>query len=128
VDPNDATSYSEAIWSAIQSGVAGEIAAYVAPPEPVPAVITRRQMLLQLVIQGIITGDEGVAAATTGAVPASVEAVFAAMPSDAQVAARITWASMSVAERDNPLVATLATANSMSDEDIDDFFRAAALL
>ena len=42
------------------------------------------------------------AAATTGAMPTAVAAAVASLPAGDQVAARITWASMSVAQRLDP--------------------------
>lgn len=91
-------------------------------PVPVPYTITRRQMILQLVAQELITPEEALDAATTGAVPAAVQAVFDNLEPMDQLAAEITWATMSVAERDNPLVAALAAANEMTDQDVDAFF------
>jgi hypothetical protein len=99
-----------------------------AEPPPVPASITRRQMLLQLVLSGMITGQEALAAAQTGAVPAAVQAVFDQLDPADKLAAEITWATMSEADRAHPLVAALAATQAMSEADIDDFFRAAALL
>lgn len=97
-------------------------------PEPVPSSISRRQLLLALTQMEMIDGEEALAAAQTGAVPAAVQAVFDNMQPADKLAAQITWASMSVAERDNPLVAALAQANDMSSDEIDDFFRLAASL
>lgn len=98
------------------------------PPPPVPASITRRQMLLQLALAGMITGPEALAAAQTGAVPASVQAVFDQLGPSDKLGAEITWATMSEADRGHPLVAALAATQAMTDEQIDDFFRAAAQL
>lgn len=95
---------------------------------PVPASVSRRQLLLALTQMGLITGDEALAAAQTGAVPAAVHGVFDNMQPSDKLDAQITWASMSVAERDHPLVAALASANEMSSDDIDDFFRLAGSL
>lgn len=94
----------------------------------VPYSITRRQVILGLVAAEIITPEEGKAAATTGAVPTTVQAVFDNLPADEKLAAEITWATMSVAERDHPLVAALAAANGMDEAAIDDFFRMAGAL
>jgi hypothetical protein len=97
-------------------------------PPPVPASITRRQMLLQLALSEMITGQEALAAAQTGAVPAAVQAVFDQLEPADKLAAEITWATMSEADRGHPLVAALAATQAMTEADIDDFFRAAALL
>lgn len=99
-----------------------------APPPPVPHSITRRQVILALVAAEIITPEEGKAAAATGTVPAAVQAVFDQLDPDEKLAAEITWATMSVAERDHPLVAALAAANEMDEAAIDDFFRTAAAI
>lgn len=103
-----------------------EEAAWANQPGPVPASITRRQLLIALAQMEIISGEEALAAAKTGAVPTAVQAVFDNMQPADKLAAEITWASMSVAERANPLVAALAQANGMTDAEIDDFFRLAA--
>lgn len=97
-------------------------------PKPLPASITRRQMLLQLALSGMITGPEALAAAQTGAVPAAVQAVFDQLGPTDKLAAEITWATMSVADRGHPLVAALAATQAMTDAEIDDFFRAAGAL
>lgn len=96
------------------------------PPQPVPASITRRQLILALTTMELITGEEALAAARSGEVPAAVQAAFDNLAPADKLAAEITWATMSVAERDHPLVALLAVANSMSETDVDDFFRLAA--
>lgn len=93
-------------------------------PVPVPASISRRQLLLGLVGLELITGEEALAAAQTGAVPAAIDAYFGNLPPDQELAARITWASMTVCERNHPLVGALAEANQLSSEQIDDAFRA----
>lgn len=99
-----------------------------APPPPVPAPISRRQLLIGLKGLGLITPAEALAAAESGARPAAIEAYFSALPEDVANDARITWASMSICERNHPLVAALAEANQLSSEQIDDAFRAWALL
>lgn len=105
---------------------APEFVAYRNPPVPVPATITRRQLILALATMALITGEEALAAARTGAVPAAVQAAFDNLSPSDKLAAEITWATMSIAERDHPLVALLAAANDMSSGDVDDFFRLAA--
>jgi hypothetical protein len=105
-----------------------QLAGELADKGPVPASISRRQLLLALAQMGLISGEEALAAAQTGAVPAAVQAVFDNMQPADKLSAQITWASMSVAERDHPLVLALAQANDMSAGEIDDFFRLAASL
>lgn len=104
-------------------------------PAPVPAAapvvpqtITRRQLLIVMAGVGLITGEEALAAAMTGAVPASIDAVFVQMPPDQALAARITWATMSVAERDHPLIAALVAAKLATAAEVDALFTSAATL
>ncbi len=105
--------------------------AFAAPanPEPVvPAQISRRQMLLALVAGEVITPTEALAAATTGAVPAAIDAVFAGLsPSDA-LAARITFATMVEVERAHPLIGAMIAAELVTAEQADALFFMAATL
>lgn len=104
-----------------------KVTAFLAKPTPVTQ-ITRRQMLLILTAAGFITADEAVAAATAGALPAMVAAYIGTMAPADQVAARITWASMSVCERDDPMLAALAAANWVTSAQLDAFFLEASAL
>lgn len=95
----------------------------------VPVSITPRQMLLGLMSYKLITEEEALGAAKTGAVPASVQVIFDNLPTSAEkVAAEITWAKMSIVERGHELVGALAVANDMSEEDVDAFFIACSKL
>lgn len=99
------------------------------PPPPAPVVppsITRRQLLLALAGAGLITAEEALAAATTGAVPAAIDAVFAGLPEAEALGARITWATMIVAERDHPLISALIVAELATAAEVDALFIAAA--
>ncbi len=97
-------------------------------PQPVPATITPRQLLIGLMRAGIISPAEAEAAATTGAVPAAVAAVFEALPAQEAVEARITFARMGQVERDNPLLWAAMAAAGSSQADLDEFFRACAAI
>lgn len=122
----DSAPYTNAIWNAVLYGVAGEIAEYVAPPPIVPASITRRQLLLQMLSDGLITVEEATEAATTGRPPAAIRVYFNMLQQAQRDEAYITFASMSVCERNHPLVALLGMSNGLDDEQIDEFFIAAA--
>lgn len=101
----------------------------MAPPVVVhlpPTAVSRRQLLLALVAAELISGEEALAAATTGAVPAVIDAVFGALPEADALAARITWATMSVVERSHPLIASVGAALGLSEHDIDAAWSAAA--
>jgi hypothetical protein len=107
------------------------------PPEPVPSasappvhptVISRRQLILALHASGVITAEEALAAAKTGEVPAAIDAVFARLPPDQALAARITWASMVEVRRDHPLIEAVIAAGLATAEQVDELFKAAASL
>jgi hypothetical protein len=86
-------------------------------------VITSRQLFIGMVRAGWCTAAEGVAAATSGAIPAMVETAIATLPTEAeQVATRITWASMTRVERADPLVDVLAAAVGITEAEVDQFF------
>lgn len=98
-----------------------EIAAYVAPPPPVPQTITRRQCARELYTLKMISGPEMVAMTATGAPPAIIEKVFSKMPEADQWLARADFAADTY-ERTNPLLVGIMTASGSTPADIDDFF------
>lgn len=77
---------------------------------PVPAAVTARQARLALLGAGVL---------------ASVDQALAAIPGAAGDAARIEWEYALEIRRDSPLIAALAPALALSDEQVDDLFRAA---
>lgn len=95
---------------------------------PVPASISRRQFLLALLGAGFITPSEAISAATAGALPAAVSALFSALPPTEATGAIITWASMTMAERNDPLILMLIDAGIASAADVDNLFRVGATL
>lgn len=93
----------------------------------VPASITSHQMLMGLLDAEMITEKEALDASRTGAVPATIQAIFDALPTArGRIDAAIRWAKMSLVERNHPLVSALAAANKMSEDDVDAFFVACA--
>lgn len=114
------------LWEA-QAG-RGDIAPWTAPvvPEPTPEEIraalpplSRRQVFIALHRLGLITAEEAVAAAATGAVPAALEPVFAGLPEPEATDARVTFAAFQVAYRLDPLTTMIATAGGLDDDAID---------
>jgi hypothetical protein len=105
-----------------------EIEALRNAPPPVPSTISRRQLLIALAQAGLISEAEALAAAKTGEVPAAIDAVFGALPKEQALAARITWATMTVVERDHPLIQAVIDAKLATAEQVDALFRAAAEL
>lgn len=88
--------------------------------------LTRRQVIIGMVSEGLISEAEGIAMAATGAAPASVEALIAAMPPGEQAAARITLAAFTTAYRLDPMTALFQQAGGMTDAEMDAFFTAYA--
>lgn len=95
-------------------------------PAPVPASVTRRQILTGLAVVGWITEQEALAALTVGATPAAVDAVIAALPADQQFATRMKWAGFQSAFRDDEMVAALAALEGKTNLEVDGFFRLCA--
>lgn len=85
------------------------IAPYVPPAPPVPQSVTPRQVRLLLLSQGLLS---------------QVEALIAQQDE----ATKITWAYASEFRRDDPLLISLAQSLSLSDQQLDEFFIAAASL
>lgn len=114
------------LWDA-QAGRA-DIAPFAVPvvPEPTPEEIraalpplSRRQVFIALHRLGLISAEEAVAAAATGAVPAALEPVFAGLPEPEATDARVTFAAFQVAYRLDPLTTMIATAGGLDDDAID---------
>jgi hypothetical protein len=115
----------------VRDATAAEIAEIEAlrnAPPPVPSVITRRQLLIALAAAGLIDTGEALAAAKTGEVPVLIDAFFSTLPPAQQTAARITWATMTRVERNDPLIQALITNGVATSEQVDDLFRTAAQL
>lgn len=100
----------------------GEAVAYEEPAEPMPASVSRRQILTGLALVDWITEQEALDALATGARPAAVETVIGSLPEDQRFAARMKWVGFQTAYRDDAMVAALATAAGKSEQDVDDFF------
>ena len=85
--------------------------------------LTPRQLFIGLAAEGWITEAEAIAAATTGALPSVAEGAIANLPATQALAARISWARLTVAERTDPLVELLRAAKGKSSAEVDAFFR-----
>jgi hypothetical protein len=93
-----------------------------------PSSISDRQFFQELAVSGIITQAEALAAVKTGDVPAALAAIVSAMPDDQQFAAQMILSGATVFERTHPMTETIGTAYGWTGDQVDDFFRAAALL
>jgi hypothetical protein len=113
-------------WAAMLAAVTPSL--YVAPPAPVPAVISDRQFFQQLAIVGIITQAEALAAVMTGTIPAILLAFIADLPADQQFGAKMVLCGATQFLRVHPLTASIGASQGMDPVQIDDFFRAANVL
>lgn len=81
------------------------------PSDPVPKVVTMRQARLALLGAGLL---------------AQVNTAVANMPGTEGDAARIEWEYAQEVRRDSPLVAGLSAALGLTDEALDNLYKAAA--
>lgn len=91
---------------------------------PVPMIITKRQFLIQMLRSGMVANEE--VASLSYNPPAMMDAILANMPTEDALEARLGWAAMTEVERMSPLVLSAAAANNISNQDLDNFFAAAA--
>jgi hypothetical protein len=99
-----------------------------APAVPVPQVITDRQFGQRLRDLEIITQAEALAFVGQGTVPAVLAALIAALPEAARDDAMLSVVGAVEYRRNHPFTTAIGTAFGWSSEQVDDFFRAAALL
>lgn len=97
--------------------------------DTVPAVVSDRQFFQMLAISGAITKEEALAAVMTGAIPSALESIVAAIEDEnEEFAVRMLLSGATQFRRDHPLAASIAAARGMSDEQLDEFWTAAAAL
>ncbi|CAN7337740.1 hypothetical protein LJR090_002566 [Bosea sp. LjRoot90] len=122
-----APGHRDEIWQALQiSGFPVE--PFTPPPVPVPASISDRQFAQQLAVLGTISEAEALAWAARGDLPAALEVAISALPEGARFNARMLLAAATAYERSHPLVSELGAVMGYDAEDLDQLWRAAALL
>jgi hypothetical protein len=126
-DAEDAEEHGKALYDRIAVGEFGPVAPYVAPADPDPKEISRRQCAAELFGRSLITGQEAVAMTATATPPAAISAIFATLAEPARTFALIDFAAGSYL-RDNPtfLLVLSAFLPSATSDDVAGFFRAAA--
>ena len=108
--PDDVEEYGRVIYQEAKEGKLGDIAPYVEPeplPEPKVNVVTMRQARLQLLDMGLLDNVE-------------------AMISENR-AWQIEWEYASEVKRDNPIIGAMVEALSLTEEQLDDFFKQASM-
>lgn len=103
----------------VEQGVS--IAPYVAPAAPVPN-LSFAQLVIGIVQQGWVTEAEG-DAWLEGRLPATVRGVIQQLPQAQRFVAKAKATRPSVVERNDPLVAAMAAAQGVTEEELDAFFR-----
>lgn len=96
-------------------------------PTPTPAV-SRRQFFQQAAVSGDITEAEALAAVQTGVIPAAFEAFIDTLPEPERFGARMMMSGAAEFDPGHALSLGYAAANGWSEDDFEQFFRAAALL
>jgi hypothetical protein len=95
---------------------------------PPPNVISDRQFAQQLAVLGTITWEEAISWAARGELPDAMEAAVAALPEEERNPARMLLSSATTYERSHPLVPMLGAILSYDAAELDDLWRAAAVL
>lgn len=94
----------------------------------VPQTISDRQFFQQLAIAKVISQEEALAAVKTGDIPAALSGFIAALDDAARFNAEMLLSGATIFARNHPLTDSIAAAQGMTPQQIDDFFRAAAAL
>lgn len=89
--------------------------------------VTKRQFYQQAAVAGFVTQAEALQA-VGGIIPATIQVMIDALPSDEQFNARMLISGAREIHRDHPLTAYIADEYGLTSEQVDDFFVAAAQL
>lgn len=98
------------------------------PPLPVPDEISRRQFFQQMAVAGLISQTEAIAAVKAGEIPAALMAFVTSLPAEVQFAAEMLIIGATTFHRSHPLVEAFGTLQGLSSAQVDDLWRAAAVL
>ncbi len=94
----------------------------------VPQTISDRQFFQQLAIAGVISKEEALAAVKAGDIPAALSGFIAALDDASSFNAEMLLSGATVFQRNHPLTNAVATAQGMTADQVDEFFRQAAKL
>lgn len=100
---------------------------YMAPPEPVPSFIADYQFFGQLKLLDIITEDQAMAS-NAGVIPPPLLAIIDQMPKDQRFVVKMRIGGATTFYRDHPLTKAIGASYGWTEDQIDDFFHAAAQL
>ena len=116
---------------ALDADYAGHILEAWEMEEPPAAIvpISDRQFFQQAALQGMITQTEALAAVQMGTIPVALHAIVDAVTDPAEkFAAEMILSGATSFDRHHPLTQTVGAALGWSEEQIDQFFRAAVAL
>ena len=113
--PDDPEKHGRDIYAAIID--AGDIAPYIAPPEPTPEELLSAERSTM-----IVSKFQAKAALMQADLLDATQAAIA----DADALTKLAWADAQEFRRNSPMIATLAAALDLTDEQVDDLFRSAA--
>lgn len=103
--------------------------AWLPLPEPVPEEISRRQFCQGLAVAGMITKPEAIAFIQGSALPSAMQVIVDGMTDeDAAFEATMLLLGAGSFFRSHPLVLIFAMAQSMTESQVDDFWRLCASL
>lgn len=131
--PDEGHSVVEETDGALEIGATYENGVYTplpvppSPAPPVPQTISDRQFFQQLAVVGIITEDQALAS-NAAVIPAPLLAIIEAMPAEQQFAAKMLVSGATVFERTHPMTEAIGATYGWTSAQIDEFFRAAAVL
>lgn len=122
-DPDNSDRRAFEIWQA-----AGNVPDPYVAAEVVPESISDRQFFQQLAAQGVITQEDALAAVKIGAIPAALQQVIDGLPPGQQFGASMIVSGATIFQRHHPLTIAIGAASGWTADQIDAFFRAAAVL
>jgi hypothetical protein len=124
---HDVTEHGRDLHERAMAGEFGPVAPYLPPPPPVPAFISDRQFAHELRERGVLTQAEALDFVRSGTIPAALNALIAALPTQAaRDDAELLLAGATAFERIHPLTSVIGGAFGWDAAQIDDFFRDAA--
>lgn len=110
-----------------EAAIRAEWAANADKLSPVPQSISDRQFFQQLAVIAVITQDDALKS-NAAVIPPPLLAIIDSMPADQQFSAKMLVSGATIFERSHPMTAAIGAAYGWTDEQIDGFFRAAAIL
>ncbi len=102
---------------------------FMESPPPVIQDISDRQFFQQANVSGIITQSEALAAVATGTIPNTLVTIINTIPDENErFSTQMILTGATTFSRNHPLTISVGTALGLTDEQIDQFFLAAAQL